>query len=84
MSNALFSSGHHARPQTGRLPPWLPHNMVQVSESSLDGARFSVTAYAVVNSGEIPAIRIRNRIRIPSSWLRNALQLPIDPRRETT
>ncbi|WP_067672640.1 excisionase family DNA-binding protein [Nocardia miyunensis] len=41
------------------------------------------TAYAAVNSGEMPAIRIRSRFRIPAPWLRHRLQLQTDPQCDT-
>ncbi|MGW0356110.1 helix-turn-helix domain-containing protein [Nocardia nova] len=33
------------------------------------------TVYAAVKLGEVPSIRVRHRLRIPSSWLRQALDL---------
>lgn len=33
------------------------------------------TVYAAVKLHELPTIRVRNRVRIPSSWLRQALDL---------
>ncbi|MFI7195306.1 helix-turn-helix domain-containing protein [Nocardia nova] len=38
------------------------------------------TVYAAVQSGQIPAIRIGHRVRIPSRWIRNAIQMdpPVD------
>ncbi|WP_067891553.1 helix-turn-helix domain-containing protein [Nocardia vaccinii] len=34
------------------------------------------TIYAAAHSGEIPAVRIGNRVRIPTIWLRRLLQIP--------
>lgn len=42
------------------------------------------TAYTAISSGHIPAIRIRNRVRVPSPWLRHTLQVQADPPSETT
>ncbi|MEV0760398.1 helix-turn-helix domain-containing protein [Nocardia sp. NPDC050435] len=36
------------------------------------------TIYAAVKSGEVPAVRIGNRVRIPSRWVREILQLQAD------
>ena len=33
------------------------------------------TVYAAVKLHELPSIRVRNRLRIPSQWLRQALDL---------
>ncbi|MBF6065483.1 helix-turn-helix domain-containing protein [Nocardia terpenica] len=37
------------------------------------------TLYAAVKSGEVPAIRVRNRLRIPSNWVCHMLYLDADP-----
>jgi excisionase family DNA binding protein len=37
------------------------------------------TVYTAVKSGEVPAIRVGNRVRIPSRWVRQVLQLHADP-----
>ncbi|WP_063047383.1 helix-turn-helix domain-containing protein [Nocardia pseudovaccinii] len=36
------------------------------------------TVYAAVKSGGVPAIRVGNRVRIPSRWVREVLQLQAD------
>ncbi|WP_328435745.1 helix-turn-helix domain-containing protein [Nocardia puris] len=33
------------------------------------------TAYAAVAAGEIPSIRIGRRVRVPSNWVREQLQV---------
>ncbi|MFE2997376.1 excisionase family DNA-binding protein [Nocardia sp. NPDC059246] len=33
------------------------------------------TVYAAVKSGEMPSIRVRSRVRIPSNWVRHMLLL---------
>ncbi len=33
------------------------------------------TVYAAIKSSEVPAIRIGHRLRIPSNWLRDKLQI---------
>ncbi|MGW0251059.1 helix-turn-helix domain-containing protein [Nocardia goodfellowii] len=33
------------------------------------------TVYGAVKSGEVPAVRVGNRVRIPSRWVREILQL---------
>ncbi|MFI6956652.1 helix-turn-helix domain-containing protein [Nocardia sp. NPDC050408] len=37
------------------------------------------TVYTAVKSGEVPSIRVGNRVRIPSRWVRQVLQLQADP-----
>ncbi|WP_406238523.1 helix-turn-helix domain-containing protein [Nocardia sp. NBC_01009] len=37
------------------------------------------TVYTAVKSGEVPAIRVGSRVRIPSRWVRKVLQLRADP-----
>lgn len=37
------------------------------------------TAYAAVKSGELPAIRVGRRVRIPSRWIREALGVDDEP-----
>ncbi|WP_416367405.1 helix-turn-helix domain-containing protein [Nocardia terpenica] len=37
------------------------------------------TVYAAVKSGEVPAIRVRNRLRIPSNWVCHMLYLDTGP-----
>ncbi|RMI28412.1 helix-turn-helix domain-containing protein [Nocardia stercoris] len=37
------------------------------------------TLYAAVKSGELPAIRVGNRVRIPSKSIRRILQVETDP-----
>lgn len=36
------------------------------------------TLYTAVKSGEIPAVRVGHRVRIPSIWIRQTLQMPAD------
>ncbi len=36
------------------------------------------TLYAAAHAGDIPAVRVGNRVRIPSLWLRRLLQLHSD------
>ncbi|MGF6885925.1 excisionase family DNA binding protein [Nocardia sp. GAS34] len=36
------------------------------------------TLYTAVKSGEIPAVHVGIRVRIPSIWIRHILQLPVD------
>jgi len=36
------------------------------------------TIYAAAQTGAIPAVRIGNRVRIPSIWLRRSLQIEPD------
>lgn len=36
------------------------------------------TVYAAVKSGEVPSIRVRTRVRIPSNWMRRELGLDSD------
>lgn len=40
------------------------------------------TIYAAAHSGEIPAVRIGNRVRIPTIWLRRLLQIQPDSNAE--
>ncbi|MEU6585524.1 helix-turn-helix domain-containing protein [Nocardia sp. NPDC046763] len=37
------------------------------------------TVYAAVKSGELPAIRVGHRVRIPSRWIREALRVDDEP-----
>ncbi|MFE3730237.1 helix-turn-helix domain-containing protein, partial [Nocardia sp. NPDC059154] len=37
------------------------------------------TVYAAVKSGELPAIRVGHRVRIPSRWIREALRVEDGP-----
>ncbi|MET9491186.1 helix-turn-helix domain-containing protein [Nocardia sp. NPDC006630] len=37
------------------------------------------TVYAAVSSGEIPAIRVGHRVRIASTWIREALRVDDEP-----
>lgn len=37
------------------------------------------TAYAAVNTGEIPVIRVRTRVRVPSGWVRQQLRIDTGP-----
>ncbi|MET9492516.1 helix-turn-helix domain-containing protein [Nocardia sp. NPDC006630] len=37
------------------------------------------TVYAAVKSGEVPAIRVGHRVRIPSTWIREALRVDDEP-----
>ncbi|MFE3059845.1 helix-turn-helix domain-containing protein [Nocardia sp. NPDC059239] len=37
------------------------------------------TVYAAVKSGELPAIRVGHRVRIPSRWIREALRVEDEP-----
>ncbi|MGY2027635.1 MULTISPECIES: helix-turn-helix domain-containing protein [Nocardia] len=37
------------------------------------------TMYAAANSGELPVIRVRNRLRVPSAWVRQQLRLEHAP-----
>lgn len=34
------------------------------------------TAYAAVRHGEWPVIKVRNKIRVPTAWVREKLRLP--------
>ncbi|MRH92592.1 helix-turn-helix domain-containing protein [Nocardia sp. SYP-A9097] len=37
------------------------------------------TVYAAVKLGELPAIRVGHRVRIPSKWIREALRVDDEP-----
>ncbi|MGO4617850.1 helix-turn-helix domain-containing protein [Nocardia sp. 2YAB30] len=37
------------------------------------------TVYAVARSGEVPVIRVRSRLRVPSRWVRQRLHLEGEP-----
>ncbi|MBY8858594.1 helix-turn-helix domain-containing protein [Nocardia sp. CA2R105] len=41
------------------------------------------TMYAAAHSDEIPAVRIGNRVRIPTIWLRRLLQIQPDSKTDT-
>lgn len=48
---------------------------ISVDETALLLGVGRSTVYAAVKLGEVPSIRIRNRLRIPSSWLLQILGL---------
>jgi excisionase family DNA binding protein len=37
------------------------------------------TVYAAVKAGEVPVIRVRSRLRVPSRWVRQRLHLEGEP-----
>ncbi|MFI5783909.1 helix-turn-helix transcriptional regulator [Nocardia sp. NPDC051570] len=37
------------------------------------------TVYAGIKAGEIPAVRVRRSVRVPSSWVRRVLQVDDSP-----
>ncbi|WP_433622265.1 helix-turn-helix domain-containing protein [Nocardia sp. CA-120079] len=37
------------------------------------------TVYAAAKSGDVPAVRVGNRVRIPSRWVRQVLELQTNP-----
>ncbi|MFE9328563.1 helix-turn-helix domain-containing protein [Nocardia sp. NPDC052278] len=61
----------------------LQHLLNEPTVSVPDAARLlgvgRSTVYAAVKSGEVPAIRVGNRVRIPSRWIRQMLQLQAAP-----
>ncbi|MFD6357048.1 helix-turn-helix domain-containing protein [Nocardia tengchongensis] len=57
--------------------------MIEPTISIADAARLlgigRSTVYAAVKSGELPAIRVGHRVRIPSKWIREALRVENEP-----
>ncbi|MFE3959292.1 helix-turn-helix domain-containing protein [Nocardia sp. NPDC059091] len=57
--------------------------LVEPTVSIPDAARLlgigRSTVYAAVKSGELPAIRVGHRVRIPSKWIREALRVVDEP-----
>ncbi|WP_327139027.1 helix-turn-helix domain-containing protein [Nocardia sp. NBC_01327] len=61
----------------------LRHLLVEPTVSIPDAARLlgigRSTVYAAAKSGELPAIRVGRRVRIPSRWIRQALRVDDEP-----